>query len=139
MLTNSLISASSPDAFDLTLIVIYLAVVLGAPLLGYWFMVIDIRAYLRALRGALIVIRDHLPGIPDWAKKHTPGCIRSLGLDLPCTEQDIKRAYRLLAEELHPDRGGDRQRFMLLQKQFEEAIEYIREEATSPVHTRKDS
>ena len=130
MLARLLFAANSHDAFDLTLIAVYLMVVLGAPLLGYWFMVIDIRAYLRALRGALIVIRDHLPAIPEWAKKHTPGCIRALGLDLPCTEQDVKRAYRQLAEDLHPDRGGDRQKFMLLQKQFEEAIQFVRDDAS---------
>ena len=116
------------DSVDLTVIGFYLFIVIGAPLLGYWFMVLDIRAYLRALKGALMVIKDHLPGVPEWAKQHTPGCIRSLGLDLPCTEQDVKRACRQLAEKLHPDRGGDRSRFMLLQKQFEEALKFIRDE-----------
>ena len=118
--------ANDLDAFDFSLIAIYLAAVVIAPLIGYWFMVIDIRAYLRALRGALIVIKNHFPSIPQWARQHTPGCIRSLGLDLPCSEQDVKRAYRQLAEELHPDRGGDRQKFLLLRKQFDEALEYLR-------------
>ncbi len=90
-------------------------------------MVLDIRAYLRALRGALIVVKNHLPHLPGWAKQHTPGCIRSLGLKLPCTEAEIKQAYRGLAEKLHPDRGGDRQRFLLLQRQLEEATRFIRE------------
>lgn len=119
--------ANNLDAFDFGLITIYLAAVVIGPLAGYWFMVADIRAYLRALRGALIVIKNHFPSVPQWARKHTPGCIRSLGLDLPCTEQDVKRAYRHLAEKMHPDRGGDRQKFLLLQKQFEEALEYLHE------------
>ena len=122
-----LLFANSLDALDITVIVIYLVLVLGAPLFGYWLMVIDIRAYLRALKGALVVVRNHLPMIPEWAKQHTPGCIRSLGLEMPCSEEEVKRAYRKLAEKSHPDRGGDRKKFMLLQKQFEEALHFIRE------------
>ena len=115
------------DALDKSAIAVYLCLVVALPLLGYWFMVIDIRAYLRALRGALIIVKNHLPGIPQWARQYTPGSIRALGLELPCTEEDIKRKYRQLAETLHPDRGGDRQKFMLLQKQFEEAVRFVRE------------
>lgn len=115
------------DAIDSAAIAIFLLMVIGAPLLGYWFMIIDIRAYLRALRRALVVVKNHLPSIPEWAKQHTPGCLRSLGLRMPCKEEDVKKAYRKLAEDLHPDRGGDRQKFMLLQKQFEEALRFVRE------------
>jgi DnaJ-class molecular chaperone len=75
------------------------------------------------------VVKDHLPYLtPYWAHEHTPGCIRSLGLDLPCTEIEVKQAYRQLAESLHPDRGGDRQRFMLLQDEFEAAIQFLRDQ-----------
>lgn len=122
-----LLIANSRDLIDVSAIVVYLVLVLGAPLIGYWLMVLDIRAYLRALKGALMVVKNHLPSIPEWAKQHTPGCIRSLGLQMPCSEDDVKRAYRRLAEELHPDRGGDRQKFMLLQSQFEEALQFLRE------------
>lgn len=106
---------------------IYVALVLGIPLLGYWFMAADIRAFLRAMRGALIVVRNHLSEMPAWARQFTPGCIRSLGLELPCDEEDIKKAYRNLAETMHPDRGGDRQQFMILQRQFEEALRFVRD------------
>ncbi len=118
------------SAFDRTLQIAFIAMVVGAPLLGYWFMVCDIRAYLRALRGSLIVVRNHISHLPIWARQYTPGCIRSLGLELPCTEADIKKAYRGLAERMHPDRGGDRQKFMMLQRQFEEALQFVRDDAT---------
>jgi curved DNA-binding protein CbpA len=50
-----------------------------------------------------------------------------MGLRAPCTEEDVKRVYRCLAEQLHPDRGGDTRRFLLLQEQFEKALHYVRE------------
>lgn len=115
------------DVIDRTAILLYLVLVIGLPLIGYWFMVIDVRAYLRALKGALMIVKNHIPGLPGWAKQHTPGSLRSLGLEMPCTEDEVKRAYRRLAETMHPDRGGDRRKFLLLQGQFEEAIGFVRE------------
>jgi len=115
------------DGADAIATLVFLAIAFGAPALGYFFMVVDIRAYLRALKGALIVVRNHLPHIPTWANQYTPNCVRSLGLQMPCREEDVKRAYRKLAETLHPDRGGDRHRFMTLQEQFEDAMTYVRE------------
>ena len=107
---------SWPDRIDTTAIVVFLLVVVVLPLLGHYFMVIDIRAYLRALRGALIKVVYYFPELPAWARYETPGCLRALGLRVPCTESDVKRAYRRLAERLHPDRGGDKRRFLLLQE-----------------------
>lgn len=112
---------------ELIPIILYLALVLGLPILGYVLAVIDIRAYLKALKGALIVVKNHIRGIPDWAKEYTPGSLHALGLEMPCTEQDVKRAYRRLAEKTHPDRGGDREAFLRLQRQFEEALDFVRE------------
>ena len=34
-----------------------------------------------------------------------------LGLQVDCSPQDITKAYRNLAKEYHPDRGGDQRRF----------------------------
>lgn len=129
MLVSQLILQNQPDLLDALLMVLYLAMVVGLPLIGYWLMVIDIRAYLRSLRRALMVMRNHLPELPAWARQHTPGCLRSLGLEMPCKEEDIKRAYRSLAEDMHPDRGGDRRRFMILQRQYEEALKFMNEPA----------
>ena len=109
------------------LVIIYLVLVFGLPLLGYWMMFVDIRAYMRALKGVLVVVKNHIPGLPEWAKQYSPGSLHSLGLEMPCTEADVKRAYRTLAEKMHPDRGGDRQKFLVLQRQFEEALEFVRE------------
>lgn len=111
---------------DFILIVVYLFLVFGLPLLGYVLMVADIRAYLRALRGALVIVKNHLPQLPGWAKQYDPPGLRALGLSMPCSEQDVKRAYRQLAETMHPDRGGDRQRFLRLQEHFEEAMNFVR-------------
>lgn len=118
---------AAAESGDLILVALYLVLVFGLPLLGYVFLVMDIRAYLRALKGALVIVKNHIPGLPAWARQYTPGSLRSLGLDMPCTEEDVKRAYRALAEKMHPDRGGDRQKFLVLQAQFEEAMEFVRD------------
>ncbi len=112
-----------------TAIVVFLALILTGPALGYWLMVVDIRAHLRALRGTLMCVKNHLPHLPSWAREETPGCLRALGLKWPCTEEDVKRAYHKLADALHPDRGGDRRHFLLLQEQFEAAVEFVRQDA----------
>ena len=127
MTATPLFAQQPHDAADVTLMLIFLFMVIALPVAGYVMMVIDIRAYLRSLRRAMVVVRNHLTGLPSWALQHTPGCIRSLGLEMPCTEAQVKQAYRRLAEDLHPDRGGDQRRFMLLQKQYEEALTFLRD------------
>ena len=118
---------STFDALDGIAVITYLLLIIGLPLIGYWLMIVDIRAYLRALKGALVIVKNHIPGLPSWAKQYTPASLRSMGLEMPCSEQEVKRAYRVLAERLHPDRGGDRQKFLELQRHFEEAMEFVRE------------
>ena len=127
MTATPLFAQQPHDAADVTLMLIFLFLVIALPVAGYVMMVIDIRAYLRSLRRAMVVVRNHLTGLPSWALQHTPGCIRSLGLEMPCTEAQVKQAYRRLVEDLHPDRGGDQRRFMLLQKQYEEALTFLRD------------
>jgi len=116
-----------PDSLDKSTIVAFLALTIGLPLLGYYLTVIDLCAYLRALRGALVRVVCYLPELPDWAQYETPGCLRALGLTMPCTEDDIKRAYHRQAERLHPDRGGDRRRFLIVHQHFEAALRYVRD------------
>ena len=115
-----------PDLIDAAIIVAFLALAFLPPASGYVLMVVDIRAYLRALRGALIKVAHFFPELPAWVRYETPGCLSALGLCVPCTEQEVKRAYRRLAEDLHPDRGGDTQRFLQLQVHFETALEFVR-------------
>jgi len=115
------------DSIDMAAISAFLAVVLLLPLAGYVFMVLDFRAYVRSLRRSLVLATQAFSGIPAWARPFTPRAIAALGLRLPCTEEDLKRAYRQRVKLLHPDHGGDERRFLLLQAQFEEALDIIAE------------
>ena len=55
-----------------------------------------------------------------------PACLAVLGLLPPVTTEDVKQAYMARARVLHPDRGGDPQEFILLQKAFDEANDYVK-------------
>ena len=78
------------------------------------------------LRRALVVVSRVLPELPYWARLEQPACLRSLDLKFPCTEADVLAAYRERAKSLHPDRGGDLQQFLRLQKNLEQALEFVR-------------
>ena len=121
-----LLARTWPDAIDGFAMLCALAIAC-IPLIGYALMVIDIRAWMRALRGALVRVVYHFPELPSWARHHTPYCLKALGLTLPCTQQEVKIAYRKLAEETHPDRGGDRKKFLQLQRHFETAMQFIKD------------
>ncbi|MEX2115188.1 MAG: J domain-containing protein [Pirellulales bacterium] len=123
-----LTNESWPSAFDAVLTIAFLLVVIGVPVLGYVFLALDIRAYFRSLRRGMAVIVSYLPfaEVPDWARSHTPRAIAALGLQLPCSETDLMRAYRRRVKTLHPDRGGDGRRFLRLQADFEEALALVR-------------
>jgi len=119
------------DGYDRALTAIYLAVIFGLPLLGYVFMVLDFRRYLRSLRRALVLVVQAVPVTPYWALRSRPVCLKTLGLMLPCTEEDVMEAYRELAKEKHPDRGGDLDQFLKLQRHYEQALKLVREESTT--------
>ncbi len=121
-----------PDGIDASLTVCVLAVMFGIPLLGYVAMVVDFRRYLRSLRRALVVVSGVMPVIPYWALLKRPACLRALDLELPCTEEEVLAAYRERAKSLHPDRGGDLQEFLRLQKYFEQAIQLVQGEVGEP-------
>lgn len=55
----------------------------------------------------------------------TPDCIRSLGLELPCSIEDVKRAFREKAKTLHPDHGGDIRDFVKLRTAYSDALVYL--------------
>ena len=65
--------------------------------------------------------RDASPAHP-----HHPECLTVLGLLPPVTAEDVKQAYLAKAMTMHPDRGGDPAKFVLLQKAFEQANEFVR-------------
>jgi hypothetical protein len=115
-----------PSPVDRLSMLVFLAAIIVLPLIGYWLTILDIRAYMRALRGTLVRIATGRSDVPDWLRDETPPCLRALGLSLPCTEEDVKQAYRRLAKELHPDRGGDVRRFLLLQTHLEQAYYFLR-------------
>ncbi len=117
-----------PDSIDSSTIFLVLLLAVGFPLLGYVCCYLDIRAYWRSLRRVLVLTTHLIPEIPAWARCETPYCLKILGLRAPCTEAEAKKAYRRLAKEMHPDRGGDIDRFRNLAEQFEKALRYIQEE-----------
>ena len=111
-----------PNAVDMAALTAFFSLAIALPALGYFFMILDFRAYLRSLRRGLVCVVRYLPDLPDWTRFHTPRCIAVLGLQVPCSEDDLKRAYREKVKRLHPDRGGDKRQFLLLQACFEEAL-----------------
>jgi hypothetical protein len=118
-----------PDGIDASITIVCLTVMFGIPILGYVFMVVDFRRYLRSLRRALMVVKQYVPELPYWAVlARRPACLQALNLTLPCTEAEVLAAYREQAKTMHPDRGGDLQKFLLLQKHFEQAMRIARGE-----------
>jgi len=100
----------------------FFALAFGLPAAGYVCLALDIRAYLRSLRRALVKVTNYFPHLPAWARLETPRCIAVFDLPWPCTEEQLKRAYRKKVKLLHPDRGGDPQHFLLLQEHFDQAL-----------------
>src|SRR5690606_28811219 len=113
--------AAWPDGFDWAVTGGYLLLAFGLATLGYVCMVLDVRAYLRSLRRALVLVSPYRIELPEWVRRDTPQCILALGLTLPCTPDDVRSAYRRKVKQLHPDRGGSREEFLRLQRHFEEA------------------
>ena len=118
---------SWPDGIDSTVLLGYFALAFGLPILGYVCMVLDVRAYLRSLRRALMVVTGYHNELPEWMRKNTPRCILALGLVMPCTSDEILAAYRRKVKQLHPDRGGSRREFLRLQAHFEQAMAFVAE------------
>lgn len=125
------------DFADWTGFVIFLAIAFGLPALGYAFLVLDIRAYLRSLKRALVVVTQYATAKPEWSLKARPPALRALGLDTDCDEDDVRAAYRRLAEECHPDLGGNPHEFNRLRKHYEDALAYARHRSASARRSRK--
>jgi hypothetical protein len=111
-----------PDGIDWVVTAAYLALIVGVVVAGYACMVLDIRAYLRSLRRTLVLITHYRMELPDWIRRDKPRCIEALGLTLPCTTDEVLSAYRAKVKDVHPDRGGDSRKFLLLQQHFEQAM-----------------
>jgi hypothetical protein len=117
-----------PDAVDGAALGLYLAAAFGLPTLGYVFMVLDVRRYLRSLRRALTAVTSATlrRETPEWALRDRPPCLHAFDLDLPCTEDELLASYRRRVKDLHPDRGGRLDQFLRLQKNFEQAMHLVR-------------
>lgn len=121
------------DPFNAAAGLIFLGLFLLVPALGYVFIVIDFRAYLRSLRRSLMRVYTLTIGEPEWLNSRSviPPCLSAFGLDLPCSEEKLKQAYFDRVKHLHPDRGGDKRKFLRLQARFEEALALIRSQASA--------
>ena len=121
-----------PDGIDATAIGLFLLGAFALPLAGYWLMAIDVRRYLRSFRRALVAVaRLAAPSTPYWAALDRPPCLHALDLKWPITEAQVLAAYRQRVKDLHPDRGGDLQQFLRLQRYFEQAMHLARSRARS--------
>ncbi|MEM6330836.1 MAG: hypothetical protein AAF790_11360 [Planctomycetota bacterium] len=125
MLIAETLPNAGPDSIDLLAWAFVAAVLLGGPLLGYVFMVLDYRAYLRSLRRAIAVVRGYVTTQPAWVRRAAPPCLEALGLAMPCTREDVLAAYRERVKTMHPDAGGTRAQFARLQRHFEQAMSLV--------------
>jgi hypothetical protein len=53
-------------------------------------------------------------------------CIQMLDLSWPCTEAEVKGAFRKLVKSAHPDGGGSQELFLALQEAYEQALQLCR-------------
>ncbi len=86
------------------------------------------RSFERSLRSFEEALAD-APGARERRGRpgERPGWASELGVDLPCTVEDVKRAFRRRAFETHPDRrGGSHQAFLRVQGLLHEALESLR-------------
>jgi hypothetical protein len=73
-------------------------------------------------------------GIRDVAaalESANPWCA-TLGVNFPCSLVDVKAAYRHLAKESHPDRGGDPTSFRVVEQAYREALAYFERPIVPP-------
>ena len=114
-----------PDSLDLLITAFWLAIVIGVPFTVYLLMVVDYRRYLRSLRRTMVFVGGYLPVLPEWVLQDTPYCFYVFNLSLPCSAEDVLAAYRGKVKSMHPDRGGDRKAFLVLQRHFEQAMAFV--------------
>jgi len=125
-----------PDSVDRAATLLFLVLAVGLPVIGYAFFALDVRNYLRSLRRQLVRLAGGT-NLPAWAAPTVPRCFESFGLRPTCTEEELKAAYRERVKQMHPDRGGERARFLKLQQHFEESLAILRE--TNPSADRWDN
>ncbi|MBX3426136.1 MAG: hypothetical protein KF688_10690 [Pirellulales bacterium] len=122
-------AATWPNGADWPALGLFGAIALGLPALGYVFLAIDVRRYLRSLRRALAVIVQAPTTVPYWVLRDRPPCLETFGVDAHCSEEQLWAAYRERVKDAHPDRGGDLQQFLRIQKHFEQSLHLVRQRA----------
>lgn len=112
-------------AVDTLSVLWFVGLFFGLPLFGWFLMVADYRAYLRAMRRALVAVRRYTLDAPLWALQDRPECLQQLGLAPGCSRDEVMAAYRRCVKDVHPDRGGDRRQFDKLQRWLREALALV--------------
>jgi len=69
-------------------------------------------------------LRSHASGQPSTSRP-APACFTLLGLTWPCTEREVKQAFRLQAKTVHPDTGGSNEAFQALHQAYKEALALV--------------
>lgn len=54
-----------------------------------------------------------------------PPCFVELGLNYPCTAEDVENSFHRLVRTAHPDRGGNIEKFIQLRAAYMEALNYL--------------
>ncbi len=68
---------------------------------------------------------DLIDFFDDEEDEEIPDFIDTLGLKVPFTIDDVKKAYRQKAKLTHPDRGGSIEAFINLQETYEKALAFF--------------
>jgi len=70
--------------------------------------------------------------VDEIARLHEDSAYAILGISSDATDAEIKRAYRLVARECHPDKGGDKEDFQELTSAYEKIMEQRRSSGGIP-------
>jgi hypothetical protein len=60
---------------------------------------------------------------PPVTGRSVPLCFVALGLEPPVDQDAVKKRFRQLAKEHHPDKGGDPKRFIALESAYRDALQ----------------
>jgi hypothetical protein len=85
-----------------------------------------IEEFFRACRVARHTTGIDLHSFGQRSTSPAPACVTLLGLAWPCTQQDVKQAFRVQAKTAHPDAGGSNEAFQALYKAYQEALALVR-------------
>merc|ERR1712048_1158089 len=66
--------------------------------------------------------------VDEIARLHEDSAYAILGVSSGATDSEIKKAYRLIAMQCHPDKGGDKEDFQELHNAYEKIMEQRRSE-----------